>query len=180
MVSLQTNSDIHAIVAYIHQHIDSEWQAVFEQTHAEMAARYDEIGDSVYAIYGTALFKPIHAHLKEVGIRTKPRIPFGGFSNSREWGEDETNRERWFVSKVIDKDGNSIGSIAIGVYHDHEQLRIPRPLRVIALHATGKAAVVSELSQHVPAFADALEARIEYATYYADSNESTGNGMSLG
>lgn len=170
MMSLQINSDIHAVVGYIQQHIDAEWQAVFKQTQAEMVARYDEIGDAVYAIYGTALFGPIHARLKEVGIRTKPRIPFGGFSDSREWGDDDTNRQRWFVSKVMDSNGNSIGSIAIGVYHDHVQLRIPRALHVIALQATSKTAAVRELSQHVPAFADALEARIEYAAYYEQSN----------
>ena len=167
MESLQSNSDIQAIACYMQHHIDAQWESVFDQTRAEMVARYEEIGDSVYGIYGTWLFKPIHAHLKEVGIHTKPRLPFGGFSDSREWGDDDTDRQRWFVSKLTDKNGSVIGSIAIGYYHDHMQVRIPRAPRIIALKNSSKQAVVKELSQHVPEFAHALEARIEYAEYYA-------------
>ena len=79
MESLQTyfdqqhSSDIHTIGRYIQQHVDEQWQPIFEANKAEMIRRYPEIGDTVYGIYGTQVFKHIHNQLSEVALKATPR-----------------------------------------------------------------------------------------------------------
>jgi hypothetical protein len=170
MESLQTffaknSSDIQSVGRYIQQHVDEHWELVFQSVRQEMLDRYAEIGDSVYGIYGTHLFREIHEQFKDVGLKATPRLP-GNFSVSREWGE-ETDRQRWMYSKITTKDGAPVGTIATAFFHDHEQIRIPRPFKIIALAETTKGDVVKVLSQISPEFKNALEARIEYAEYYA-------------
>lgn len=164
------SSDIHALARYIQQHVDEQWESVYQQTRDEMIARYDEIGDSVYGIYGTHLFRHIHDQLKEVGWRATPRLP-GDFNASREWGE-ETDRERWMWSKITTKDNTPIGTIVVTFYHDHEQIRIPRAFKIIGLDVTGKRDVVAALSKLSPDFREAREARIEIAEYLAQLEQS--------
>ena len=61
-------------------------------------------------------------------------------------------------------DGTAFGTIVTVFFHDHVEIRIPRPFKIIALKETSKADVVKALSAD---FKNALEARIEYAQYYA-------------
>jgi hypothetical protein len=157
---------IYALAEWIQQQINEQWEAVFQAHHAAMVAAYPELGDGVYGIYGEALFKPIRAEMKQAGFKTTPRLPFGSFSISREWGP-EANRERWFWSKITGVDGAAIGTIAVVFYHDHEAIRIPGPCKIIALEETTKGAVIAALSQRVPEFATAVEAKIEIAAYLA-------------
>jgi hypothetical protein len=169
--SANNSSDIFTIGRYIQQHVDEQSEAIFQSTQREMLDRYDEIGDSVYGIYGTHLFRHIHAQFKEAGLRSKPRLPFGNFATSREWG-DEDDRQRWFWSKITTTDDEVVGTIAVVCYHDHLQIRIPRPFKIIALAETSKGAVVKALSQISDNFGKALEARNEYAQYYAEAENS--------
>src|SRR5512134_1481334 len=115
--------DIHRLARLIQQHVDQQWQNVFRNTQEEMAERYAEIGDGVYGIYGTQLFRPVLDALKAAGLRSKPRLPYGNFTISREWGPED-DRQRWFWSKITSADGAALGTIAIVFYHDHIQLRI--------------------------------------------------------
>jgi hypothetical protein len=165
------SSDIQALAGYIQQYIDDEWEAVYQQNREEMVRRYAEIGDTVYGIYGARLFRPVHAQMKEAGLRATPRLP-GSFNDSREWGpEDE--RERWMWSKITRADGAAVGTIVTVFYHDHLQIRIPRAFQVIPLEVTGKRAVVAALSRQSAEFRDALEARIEIAQYLHQINSET-------
>jgi hypothetical protein len=172
MESLQTffdqqgSSDIHTLGRYIQQHVDEQWQQIFEANKDEMIRRYPEIGDTVYGIYGTRIFKHIHDQLSEVGLRATPRLP-GSFTISREWGEDETDRQRWMWSKITRKDGTAIGTIVTIFFHNHEQVRIPRAFQIIALEESSKGAVVEALSQRSTDFKQAQEAKIEIAQYMA-------------
>ncbi|MBA3869039.1 MAG: hypothetical protein H0X30_07790 [Anaerolineae bacterium] len=172
MESLQTffeqqhSSDIHAIGRYIQQHVDEQWQLIFEANKAEMLRRFPEIGDTVYGIYGTRMFKHIHDQFSEVGLRATPRLP-GSFPISREWGEDEMDRQRWMWSKITRKDGTNVGTIVTVFFHEHEQIRIPRPFQIIALEETSKGAVVEALSRRSLDFKNAQEAKIEIAQYMA-------------
>jgi hypothetical protein len=160
------SSDIHTIARYIDQHIREHWETVFQNTHNEMVERSDEIGDSVYGIYGTRLFRPIHDQFKQAGLRSTPRLPFGNFSISREWGPEE-DRQRWFWSKITAAEGAAIGTIAIVFYHDHYQIRIPHPPQIYALEETTKGAVIRALSRISADFKDAVEAKVEIAEYLA-------------
>jgi len=95
-----------------------------------MIARYAEIGDSVYGLYGDRLFKPVHAQFKQVDLRAMPRLP-GKFDIPREWGEDESDRQRWMWSKIVTTQGESVGIIVTVFFHDHLQIRIPRPFDIM-------------------------------------------------
>jgi hypothetical protein len=157
-------SDIFALGRYVQAHVDTHWETVFHAVRETMVARYEELGDGVYGLYGTALFRPIHAQFREAGWRVQPRLP-GNFGISREWGGDERDRQRWMWSKVTAPDGMAWGTIATGFYHDHCEIRIPRPFRIIALRETTKGEVVKALATQLPEFGNALEANIEYAEY---------------
>jgi hypothetical protein len=165
--SANNSNDIFTIGRYIEQHVNEQWEVIFQNTQREMLDRYDEIGDSVYGIYGTHLFRHIHAQLKDVNLRATPRLP-GNFSTSREWGTED-DRQRWMYSKITSKEGGAIGTIVTVFFHDHLQIRIPRPFKIIALTETSKGDVVKALSRISDDFGKALEARIEYAQYYAQA-----------
>lgn len=156
--------DIHAIGHKIQQHVNEHWQTIFKACHPEMIAQYDEMGDTVYGMYGERLFKYSHDQLKEAGLRATPRLP-GNFGISREWGPEDL-RQRWMWSKIITTDREPIGTIVTVFYHNHLVLDIPRPFDIIALTETSKRDVVKALSTRSTDFAQALEARIEYAEYY--------------
>ncbi|HEX2618760.1 MAG TPA: DUF6022 family protein [Phototrophicaceae bacterium] len=157
----QQSRDIHSLGRYIQQHVNQHWDSVFQQVQGEMIARYAEIGDSVYGIYGRHLFQHVHEQFKLNGLRATPHLP-GNFSISREWGpEDE--RQRWMWSKIISSDDMTNGTIVTVFFHDHEQLRIPRVFEIIALAAVTKGEVVAALSQLSADFKKAPEARSEYA-----------------
>lgn len=163
--NIRADSDIFTIAQSIERYVNENWERVFEHVQQEMNDRYEEIGDGVYGIYGTELFRAVHTQFKQVGLRSVPRLPIGNFATSREFGEED-DRQRWFWSKITTMEGATVGTIAIVYHHDHVQIRIPRPPGVIALKETSKAAVVAALSRISPEFGNALEARVEYAEYY--------------
>ena len=157
-------TDIFTLSRYIERHVEEHWLAAYENNEKEIEDLYIKIGDGAYGLYGLHLFKAIHEQLKEVGLRSRPKLPFGNLSISREWGPED-DRQRWFWSKISHDDGTPLGTIAIIFHHDHFQVRIPRPLGVIALEETAKADVVEALTNLSPDFGEALEARAEYALY---------------
>lgn len=160
--------NIHTLAKYLQHYLDQNTQPIFKIHQAEMERLYPEIGDSVYGIYGKHLFQSVNEQLKAAGLRSTPRLPFGGFSASREFGPEE-DRQRWFWSKITttDGDGETLGTIALAFYHDHVQIRIPRPMRVMALTETSKGAVIAALSRISPDFATAVDAKTEIAEYLA-------------
>lgn len=162
--------DIFALGQYIQRHVDDQWEAMFRQTRQEMIDRYDEIGDSVYAIYGNHLFKPVHEQLRLSGLRAKPKMP-GSIGISREWGDDESDRQRWFWSRIVTADGADFGTIATAFYHSHTEVMIPRAFRIIALPEVTKSDVIGALSALSEDFAKAMDANAEYAAYLREMSE---------
>jgi hypothetical protein len=158
--------DIHSIGHYIQEHINQHWESCFQQCQSKMLEMYPQIGDSVYAIYGKQLFQKVHERFKELGLQASPRLP-GSLMNSREWGENESERQRWMWSKISRSDGSAIGTIVIVVFHDHTQIRIPRAFQVIALEVSSPAAVIKALSEISPEFKNAPDMKQEVAEYLA-------------
>jgi hypothetical protein len=157
--------DIFALADEFNGLIIATWQQVLEKNHAKLMKAYAEAGDMAYGSYLTLLFRPIHRRLKEIGLAPKPRLP-GDFSISREWGVAEGNDEqRWMWSTIVGADGEAIGTLVTIVYHDHTQMRLPRPPHLIALREAGKEAVVEALSQRSEPFRSALEFTLEYELY---------------
>lgn len=155
--------DIHALARSIQGHVDAAWENSFQATHQQMVEKYPQIGDSVYAIYGKHLFEPIHRGLKQIGWRPSPRLP-GSLPPSREWGP-EMDRQRWMWSKISTQAGNSIGTIVCVYYHDHVEIRIARPPRIIALEVTTHSAVIRALCELSDDFNAAKDMNEEYEEY---------------
>ncbi len=91
------------------------------------------------------LFSPIHKALKDAGIQPDSRLP-GDLNISREWGEDEADRQRWIWSTIKSVEEGDIGTIVTILYHDHTELRIPRPPKIFALKETTNESVIESLS----------------------------------
>jgi hypothetical protein len=157
-------TDISALGRYIERHVEENWLDAYENNEKEIEDLYNKIGDGAYGLYGQHLFKPIHEQLKEAGLRSRPKLPFGNFSISREWGPED-DRQRWFWSKISTEEGAPLGTIVVIFYHDHFKVRIPRPPGIIALEETAKENVINVLSALSPEFGEALEAKAEYALY---------------
>lgn len=158
--------DIHSIGRYVQEHINQQWESSFQQCQRKMLALYPQLGDSVYAIYGKHLFQKVHEHFKTVGLQASPRLS-GSLMTSREWGDSESERQRWMWSKISRSDGSAIGTIVIVVFHDHTQIRIPRAFQVIALEVNSPAAVIKALSALSPDFKNAPDMKQEVADYLA-------------
>jgi hypothetical protein len=163
--------DINVIAQCIESHINENWKIVFENNQDQLIDAYKKAGDMAYGSYLNLLFLGINKLLKEDGLRADTRLP-GNLEISREWGntDDFTDQERWMWSTItkID-DGESIGTIVTKVYHDHTQLRLPRPPQVIALAESTKENVVQALSELSSNFKQAREFQIEYAEYMKDN-----------
>jgi hypothetical protein len=158
------SSDIFTIANYVQQYVNDNWEATFQANRNEMIRLYPEIGDSVYGVYGNKLFKAVHEEFKANGLRATPKLP-GSLNMSREWGDDERDRQRWMWSKIIGADGTAIGTIVTVFYHDHIEIRIPRVFQIIALKETSKSAVIEALSQMSSDFANAMDMKTEVALY---------------
>lgn len=168
------SSDIFTIGRYVQQYVNKHWEAIFQANRHEMIRLYPEIGDSVYGVYGNKLFKALHEEFKANGLRATPKLP-GSLNMSREWGDDERDRQRWMWSKIIGADGAAIGTIVTVFFHDHIEIRIPRIFQIIALKETSKGAIIEALSRMSPDFAVALDMKGEVALYMQQMEASEVN-----
>jgi hypothetical protein len=163
---------IHTLAHYVQAYLDAHTQPVFAIYKAELKRQYEELGEAVYGVYGKHLFAPLYVQFKAIGLRTTPRLPFGGFADSREWGPED-DRQRWFWSKMSSDEGVVFGTLALAFYHDHMQLRIPRPLRVVPIEAATKGAVIAALAGILPEFGQTRDARSEIAAYLAQQAQES-------
>lgn len=172
---------IHTLGQYVQAYLDAHTQPVFAVHQARMERQYAEIGEAVYGVYGKHLFAPLYVEFKAMGLRTTPRLPFGGFADSREWGPEE-DRQRWFWSKITADDEVALGTLVLAFYHDHVRLRIPRPPRVVPIEATSKVAVIAALARIAPEYGRTQDARSEIAAYLAQQAQeaSTPAGATSG
>ncbi|MCA0458860.1 MAG: DUF6022 family protein [Chloroflexi bacterium] len=168
----QPKRDIHALGAYVQQYVNEHWQTAFQANKAEMIEKYPIVGDSVYGMYAKRLLDDLHAQMKQLGLKATPRIP-GNLMISREWGDDESDRQRWMWSKMTDADGSALGTIATAFYHNHIEIEVPRPLKVMALEETTPKAVIEALGKRSPDFANALDMRAEVAAWMASMEGQT-------
>ena len=161
--------DIHILASYSSRHIESDWEEALDETYDKMVELYPKIGDSAYATYGKRLFQPIHDQLKLAGLQAIPQLP-GDLMISREWGQSEQDRQRWMWSEIRATNNDPLGTIVILVFHDHEQIRIPRAFQVIALEETGTDEVITRLSALSSDFKVALDMKTEVEQYMANQS----------
>lgn len=161
---MQIKNDIKSIALYIQEHIDQYCEAVWKENEEKLLKAYEEMGDVAYGQYLGLLFKPVHQHLKSEGFKFRPKLP-GDLNISREWGMNESDRQRWMWSTVRHSDGSDCGTIVMKIFHDHTRFRLPRKPAVTFLYVTGKQEVIRQLSKVSDEFAKALDMKTEYAAY---------------
>lgn len=158
-------NNIFTIAQHIEDHIAANWEILLQKHQDKLLRGFNKAGDMAYGAYLNFLFRPVHQHLKQAGLRTNPRFP-GNFDISREWGNlEQTNQQRWMWSTIESTAGESLGTIVTITFHDHTQFRIPQKPEMIALTQTSKEAVVEALSHRSADFKNALEFQVEYAQY---------------
>lgn len=126
---------LHVLAAHAQQYIDNQWKPVWERHLEETERIFAKGGDSAYGFYCFKLFQPLAAEIAEAGWVTQPVLP-GTFPQSEEhWGPWE-NRERRFWSVIQHDSGKALGTLITRIFHDHTQLRLPRPPHIYAIHET--------------------------------------------
>lgn len=126
---------LHVLAAHAQQYIDDQWKLIWERHLAETERIFAKGGDSAYGFYCLKLFQPLAAEIAEAGWVTQPVLP-GIFPQSEEhWGPWE-NRERRFWSVIQQDNGKALGTLITRIFHDHTQLRLPRPPHIYAIHET--------------------------------------------
>lgn len=138
---------IESLAAYVQQFTDENWQRVWEQTLPKAIVLYEKAGDPAYAVFAQALFQPLAGDLASVDLIAQPHLP-GDLSWSwEEWGPQQ-ERERRLVSIVSQKDGEALGTLVIRFFHDHTQLRLPRPPIISPLREIDREAIAQAV-QHL-------------------------------
>ncbi|HEY7416546.1 MAG TPA: DUF6022 family protein [Ktedonobacteraceae bacterium] len=138
---------IETLAAYVQQFTDENWQRIWEQMLPKATVFHEKGGDHAYAVFALPLFQPLAEELASVDLIAQPHLP-GDLSWSwEEWGPQQ-ERERRLASVVSQKDGEALGTLVIRFFHDHTQLRLPRPLIISSLRETDREAIAQAI-QHI-------------------------------
>jgi hypothetical protein len=156
--------DLAALERGLNEFINRRWRALLEERRPRLLEAYERVGELAYGAYLELLFRPLNRAARAAGIGLAPRLP-GDFNSSREWGRDESDRQRWMWSALSGPDGAPLGTIVVQVHHDHTQFRLPRAPGALVLAETGIPAVAAALADRSPDFAAAREASVEIAEY---------------
>lgn len=131
---------IHTLASHIQLYVHEQWRRVLRENQEELMRLYDEAGEPAYGTYTRKLFRPVQGQLKRAGFLSQPRFP-GTLASSREWGPAE-GRERWMWSVLRRGQGEPLGTLVVGLFHDHTRFRVPRAPGVLALEETDADAIV--------------------------------------
>jgi hypothetical protein len=131
------------VIDYAQQYLDEHWQTVWQEHLLAIEHAYAKSGDRAYAVYSRALFPPLENELRQAGVTCQQRLP-GDFATSWEQGPQQ-ERDRRFWSVLHLDNGAVLGTLVTHFFHDHTQLRIPRPAIVQALTETHPEAIVQVL-----------------------------------
>lgn len=145
LLSGQSEITIQTLADYVQNHVREQWRQVLDESREELLRLYDKSGEPAYGAYAQRLFRPIREQLEWAGFLFEPRFP-GTLSTSREWGPPE-ERERWMWSVVRQERGASLGTLVMGLFHDHTRFRIPRSPGVLALKETDDDGIVETISR---------------------------------
>jgi hypothetical protein len=140
LLSAQEQNTVQTLADYILNHVHEQWWQVLEENQEELRRLYDEAGEVAYREYSRKLFQPVQAQLERAGFLSEPRFP-GTLSASKEWGPVE-ERQRWLWSVVRREGGGPLGTLVVGLFHDHTRFRIPRSPGVLALKETDADVIV--------------------------------------
>jgi hypothetical protein len=144
-LSERDGSEIQALAHYFQQNVNERWQRVRNENWAELRRAYDKVGEPAYGVFASILFRPIREQLDSAGFITEQRFP-GTLATSDEWAPAD-ERERWMWSVVGRERGAALGTIVVGLFHDHTRFRIPRSPKILALFVSSNEAIVREISR---------------------------------
>ena len=122
---------IHTVARFIARCIRANYQRMFEQNFGHLTEPHGLMDDRVYQQYLKLLFEPVEEALRGGGFAARPALA-DSFAMAREWGP-EHERQKWLWSKISSPTGQLLGTLLVIFYHDHTQVRIPRPPLVLPL-----------------------------------------------
>src|SRR2546421_12781067 len=96
---------------------------------------WEQIGEPAYGIYNRELFRPIQEALERESFACQPRLPGNRSLAEERWGP-EYFRERRMWTLLVDTGGRELGALVTRFFHDHTQLRLPRPPTIKGLPET--------------------------------------------
>jgi len=141
----QSGSIIQTIANYIQEYVTHQWRRVLEENQEELLRLYDEAGEPAYGVYAQKLFRPVREQLERAGFLSTPGFP-GTLSTSLEWGSDEERERRmWCVMRQATE--APVGTIVVGLFHDHTRFRLPHPPSVLALEETDTDEIIRAISR---------------------------------
>lgn len=148
VLSTRSESTIQTLAGYIQRYISEQWEQVLRENREELLRLYDEAGEPAYGTFARRLFRPVREQLELAGFRSEPHFP-GALPASREWGLPE-ERQRWMWSVMRRGQGVPVGTIVVGLFHDHTRFRVPRPPEIFALEEIDIEAIVQAVSRRSP------------------------------
>ena len=140
LLAAQDQSTVQTLADYIQDHVHEQWRQVLEENQEELRRLFDEAGEAAYREFSRKLFQPVQEQLERAGFLSEPRFP-GALSASKEWGPIE-ERRRWLWSVVRREGGAPLGTLVVGLFHDHTRFRIPRSPGVLGLKETDADGIV--------------------------------------
>lgn len=156
---IRNDDSVKTISQFIEDRIEKNWNTVFKSNAKKLTEAYIKAGDRAYGTYANLLFSPITKELKKAGFKSHPKLP-GDLNISREWGDNETDRQRWIWSTIESVEGEKIGTIVTILYHDHTELRIPRPPEIFHLEEIKEEKIINALSRMSDEFKRSKEFKI--------------------
>jgi hypothetical protein len=144
LLSAQDQNTVQKLADYILDHVHERWQQVLTENQEELRRLYEEAGESAYREFSQKLFQPVQSQLERAGFLSEPPFP-GALSASKEWGPLE-ERQRWLWSVVRrGREAPPLGTLVVGLFHDHTRFRIPRSPSVLALKETDADAILGAI-----------------------------------
>lgn len=134
---------IRSLAGYVEGYVQEQWRRVLRESQEDLLRLYDEAGEPAYGSYARKLFRPVREQFEVAGFLSEPRFP-GTLSASQEWGPLE-EWERWMWSVMRRGQGAPVGTLVVGLYHDHTRFRVPRAPSVLGLEETDEDAIAEAI-----------------------------------
>jgi hypothetical protein len=138
---------VATVADWVNQRLDRDWKVVWDDHLDHLRTLFDTVGEPAYGAYNQALYRSIQQALNRQGLTCRPPLPGSLPLSEERWGTED-HRERRMWTLLFDRDDQVLGAIVTRFFHDHTELRLPRPPTVDGLaetdHETSRAIIVQD------------------------------------
>jgi hypothetical protein len=147
------------VATWIRARLERDWDRSWRDNLAEITSAWERIGEPAYGLYNRELFRPIHNDLQAEGMLCSPRLPGTMQHSEEEWGpEDFRERRMWTLVHDQRAGGQALGALVVRFFHDHTELRLPRPPTMESVPLTDHDAIREVILQDPRQWAHASDA----------------------